>query len=107
MPASLTHLTLILAAGLLFHCMLWARNARFLWSQRGLILRVIIIGQIWNIITEPIGAAWGAWYFDPDKVLGIWILPGVPIEDVLGNVVIVSAAACAVLVFGYSERRWI
>ena len=107
MPASLTHLTLILAAGLLFHGMLWARNSRFLWSQRVLILRVILIGQIWNIITEPIGAAWGAWYFDPNKVLGIWILPGVPIEDVLGNAIIVSAAACAVLVFGYSERRWI
>lgn len=107
MPESLTHLTIMLATGVLFHGILWARNARFLWSQRGLILRVIVLGQIWNFVTEPLGAMWEAWYFAPEKVLGIWILPGVPIEDVLGNAIIVSAAACAVLVFGYSERRWI
>jgi hypothetical protein len=30
-----------------------------------------------------------------------------PIEDFFGIAVVSSAAACAVLVFGYGPRRWI
>jgi hypothetical protein len=59
------------------------------------------------LITDPIGGTWGAWYFAPDKVLGIWLFTYMPIEDVFGVAVTSSAAACAVLVFGYSPRRWI
>ncbi|MEZ4715981.1 MAG: hypothetical protein R2851_07825 [Caldilineaceae bacterium] len=68
---------------------------------------VILIGQTWNIITEPIGAAWGAWYFDPNKVLGILDSARGAGEDVLGNAIIVKRGGVAVLVFGCSERRWI
>ncbi len=49
----------------------------------------------------------GAWYFDPDKVIGIWFFEVMPIEDFFGIAVVSSAAACAVLVFGYGPRRWI
>ena len=43
----------------------------------------------------------------PDKVLGLWLFQVMPIEDLLGIAVVSSAAACAVLVFGYGPRRWI
>ncbi len=107
MPESLTHLALLTLAALIFHAILWARNGRFLWSQRWLILQVVLIGEVWMLITDPIGGHMGAWYFDPDKVLGIWFLEIMPIEDFFGIAVISSAAACAVLVFGYGPRRWI
>ena len=106
-PESLTHLTLLLIAALLFHGILWARNGCYLWSQRWLILKVVLIAEVWMLITDPIGGHMGAWYFDPNKVLGIWFLEVMPIEDFFGIAVVSSAAACAVLVFGYGPRRWI
>ena len=106
-PESLTHLALLLIAALLFHVILWARNSRYLWSQRWLILRVVLIAEVWMLITDPIGGHMGAWYFNPEQVLGIWFLKVMPIEDFFGIAVVSSAAACAILVFGYGPRRWI
>ena len=103
----LSHLTMLLVAGVLFHAILWARNAAFLWSRRRVILAVVGLAELWMLITDPIGGAWGAWFFDPDKILGLWLLGVMPVEDLLGIAVVSSAAACAVLVFGYSPRRWI
>jgi lycopene cyclase domain-containing protein len=102
-----SHLVMLLGAGVVFHAILWARNWRFLWSQRSIIARVVALAWIWTLLTDPIGGLWGAWYFDPNRILGIWILRYMPIEDLLGIAVVSSAAACAVLVFGYSLRRWI
>lgn len=106
-PSQFTDLALLLIAAVLIHTILWARNGRFLWSQRRVILAVVLIAEIWMTITDPIGGWWGAWYFDPDKVLGIWFLQVMPLEDFVGAAVVSSAAACAVLVFGYGPRRWI
>ncbi len=96
-----SHLTMLIVAGLLFHGMLWARNAAFLWSRRRVILLVVGIAELWMLVTDPIGGIWGAWFFDPNKVLGLWLFDVMPIEDLLGIAVVSSAAACAVLVFGY------
>ena len=106
-PEAWTHLGMLSAAALLFHALLWTRHARFLWRNRGIILRVVAVAEVWMLITDPIGGWWGAWYFDPDKVLGIWLFTYMPIEDLFGIAVVSSAAACAILVFGYSRRRWI
>jgi lycopene cyclase domain-containing protein len=102
-----SHLTMLLAAGVIFHAILWARNAAFLWSRRRVILLVVGLAELWMLITDPIGGHWGAWFFDPSKVLGLWLFTVMPIEDLLGIAVVSSAAACAVLVFGYGPRRWI
>jgi lycopene cyclase domain-containing protein len=111
-PPHLTHLFLLVVAALLFHAILWARNARFLWQQRGIILTVVAIAEVWMLVTDPIGGAWGAWHFAPNhfapnKVLGLWLFRDMPVEDLFGAAVVSSAAACAVLVFGYGPRRWI
>jgi lycopene cyclase domain-containing protein len=106
-PPAYTHLAMLIMAGLVFHAVLWARNARFLWANRRIILRVVLIAEVWMLITDPIGGAWGAWYFAPDKVLGLWLFTWMPIEDLFGIAVVSSAAACATLVFAYSPRRWI
>jgi lycopene cyclase domain-containing protein len=102
-----SHLALLLTAAIIFHAILWARNGRYLWRQRRIILIVVAAAELWMLMTDPIGGWWGAWYFDSGKVLGIWILEYMPIEDLLGAAVFSSAAACAVLVFGYGPRRWI
>jgi lycopene cyclase domain-containing protein len=102
-----SHLIMLLVAGVLFHAILWARNTAFLWSQRRTILLVIGLAELWMLITDPIGGRWGAWFFDANKVLGLWLFTVMPIEDLLGVAVVSSAAACAVLVFGYGPRRWI
>ena len=106
-PEQYYHLVLLIMAAVIFHAILWARNARFLWSQRRTILLVVLIAEVWMLVTDPIGGWWGAWFFDPDKVLGLWLFTFMPIEDLFGVAVISSAAACAVLVFGYGPRRWI
>ncbi|MDX1521546.1 MAG: hypothetical protein R3264_07955 [Anaerolineae bacterium] len=106
-PAQYHHLTLLLIAAMIFHGILWARNAPYLWSQRRVILTVVAIAEVWMLITDPIGGWWGAWFFNPDKVLGVWFLQVMPVEDFFGIAVVASAAASAVLVFGYSPRRWI
>ncbi|HEU5100044.1 MAG TPA: hypothetical protein VFU22_13540 [Roseiflexaceae bacterium] len=102
-----SHLTMLLVAGILFHTILWARNAAFLWSRRRVILSVVGIAELWQLITDPVGGLWGAWFFDPNKIVGLWLFKVVPIEDLLGIAVVSSAAACAVLVFGYGPRKWI
>ncbi len=107
MFAHLTYLSLLLVFGLAFHAILWARNARFLWSRRRIILTVVLLGELWMLVTDPIGGLWGAWFFDPNQTLGLWILGVMPLEDLLGIAVVSSAAACGVLVFGYGPRRWI
>jgi lycopene cyclase domain-containing protein len=106
-PEQYHHLALLLIAAVIFHAILWTRNGRFLWSQRRTILFVVLVAEIWMLITDPIGGWWRAWFFDPDKVLGIWLFTYMPIEDLFGVAVISSAAACAILVFGYSPRKWI
>jgi lycopene cyclase domain-containing protein len=102
-----SHLTMLILAGLIFHGMLWARNAAFLWSRRRVIGLVVGLAELWMLVTDPIGGIWGAWFFDPNRVLGLWLFDVMPIEDLLGIAVVSSAAACAVLVFGYGPRRWI
>jgi lycopene cyclase domain-containing protein len=102
-----THLLMLCVAALVFHALLWLRNGRFLWRNRHIILTVIVIAEVWMLITDPIGGHWGAWYFAPDKVVGIWFFEVMPLEDCLGIAVVSSAAACAMLVFGYGPRRWI
>jgi lycopene cyclase domain-containing protein len=98
---------MLLVAGAIFHGILWARNAAFLWARRRVILQVVGVAELWMLVTDPIGGAWGAWFFDPSKILGLWLFQVMPIEDLLGIAVVSSAAACAVLVFGYGSRRWI
>ena len=107
LPEQFSHLFLLTLAALIFHAMLWARNGRFLWHNWRIILTVVTLAELWMIVTDPIGGIWGAWYFSPSKVVGIWFLEVMPLEDFLGIAVISSAAACAILVFGYSRRRWI
>lgn len=107
LPEHFSHLFMLTVAGLVFHALLWARNGRFLWRNRPIILTVMALSELWTVITDPIGGYWGAWYFAHAKVLGFWFLQLTPIEDFFGMAVVSSAAACAVLVFGYSPRRWI
>jgi hypothetical protein len=57
--------------------------------------------------TDPIEAAWGAWHYDPNRVVGIWIFGLIPVEDILGIIVVGSSAAGAAMVFAFSPRRWI
>ncbi len=106
-PPAYTHLALLIGAGLIFHAILWARNGRFLWRNRRIILRVVAVAELWMLVTDPIGGYWGAWVFNPDKVLGLWLFTFMPVEDLLGIAVVSSAAACATLVFAYSPRRWL
>ena len=103
----LTNLAMLIIAGLVFHTMLWLRNGHFLWSKRKIILQVVLIAELWMLISDPIGGHMRAWIFNPDKVLGIWFFQVMPIEDFLGIAVVSSATACAILVFGYSPRKWI
>ena len=107
LPPRYWDLALLLLAAVIFHGILWARNGRFLWGQRRIILLVMLIAEVWMLVTDPIGGWWGAWFFDPDKVVGVWLFQVMPIEDLLGAAVVSSAAACAILALGYGPRKWV
>ena len=107
LPEQYYDLALLALAAVIVHGILWARNGRYLWSQRRTILFVILVGELWMLITDPIGGWWRAWFVDPNKVLSLRILQFMPIEDLFGAAVISSAAACAILVFGYGPRKWV
>ena len=107
LPSQFTYLLLTLVSALIFHGILWARNARFLWSRRRTILQVALLAELWMLLTDPIGGRWGAWFFDFHQTLGIRFFDVMPVEDLLGIAIVSSAAACGVLVFGYGPRRWI
>ena len=103
----LSHLTMLLLAGVVFNAVLWARNAAFLWSRRRTILAVLALSDSWMLVSDPVGGHWGAWRFDPERVLGPMLFGVMPVEDLVGIAVVSSAAAAAVLVFGYGPRRWV
>ena len=107
LPPQLTYLSLTVLSALVFHGILWARNARFLWSKRRVILQVALLAELWMLVSDPIGGRWDAWFFDARQTLGIYFFGVMPLEDLLGIAVVSSAAACAILVFGYSPKRWI
>src|SRR2546430_2510163 len=107
MPPQFTYVLLLLIFAVAFHAFLWATNARFLWSRRGVIVKVVLLAEVWMLITDPIGGRWGAWFLDAHQTLGLWLFDVMPLEDLLGIALISSVAACGVLVFGYSARRWI
>ena len=44
--AHFSHLTMLIAAGVIFHAILWARNAAFLWSRRRVIVQVIGVAEL-------------------------------------------------------------
>jgi hypothetical protein len=102
-----SHLIMLLLAGIAFQALFWARNSAFLWSRRTTILTVVLLAELWQLIAAPVGGHWGAWHFSSDRVLGLWLVEGMPLEDILGIAVVSSAAACGVLVFGYGPRRGI
>jgi len=100
---------ILITVAIIFHSILWARNATFLWSRRRTIATVIAIAELWQLATDPIGAIWAAWRINQGQVIGIWLY-GVgitPIDNLLGIALVSSVTACAVLVFGYGPRRWI
>ena len=98
---------ILLGAAAIFHGILWSRNRTFLWSRRRTILIVVGLAELWQLATDPIGARWRAWVIDPNQVLGLWLFGVTPIDNLLGIALVSSAAACAVLVFGYGPRRGI
>ena len=102
-----SHLFYLVAFNLLMLGILWARNWRWLLTQWRTLVVVAGAALLWMFVTDPIGAAWGAWFFDPGKVLGIWLFGVMPIEDLIGITLVGLTAASAVLVFAYSPRRFI
>ncbi len=106
-PLRLSQLAMLVSAGLLFHAILWFRNTAFLRGQLRTIVPVTLAAVAWLLATDPIGALWGAWHYDPGRVIGVWIFGLIPLEDVLGAVVVSSAAACSALAFAHGPRRGI
>jgi lycopene cyclase domain-containing protein len=102
-----SHLFYLVAFNLVMLAILWARNWRWLRLQWRTLLAVAAAAVLWMVVTDPIGGAWGAWFFDPGKVLGIWLFGRMPLEDLIGITLVSLSAASAVLVFGYSPRRFI
>ncbi len=102
-----SHLFYLVVFNLIMLTILWARNWRWLLTQWRTLLVVMLCALLWMFVTDPIGGAWQAWFFDPRKVLGVWLIDFMPIEDLLGISLISLTAASAILVFGYSPRRFV
>lgn len=102
-----SHFFYTVAFNLVMLGILWVRNWRWLLTQWRTLLIVTAASALWILVTDPIGGHWGAWFFDPGKVFGIWLFGVMPIEDLIGMSLVGLTTASAVLVFGYSPRRFI
>ncbi len=102
-----SHLFYLVAFNLLMLSILWARNWRWLRTQWRTLLVVAAVAVLWTFVSDPIGGAWRAWFFDPGKVLGIWLFGVMPVEDLIGIGLVGLTTASAILVFGYSPRRFV
>jgi len=102
-----SHLFYLVAFNFVMLACLWARNWRWLLTQRRTLIIVVAAAVLLMFVTDPIGGAWHAWFFDPAKVLGFWLFGVMPVEDLLGISLVGLTAASAVLVLGYSPRRFI
>ena len=102
----LSHLVYLTGFGTLILSILWLRHGRFLWRQRRVLARVLVVVWVWTLITDPLGGWMQAWHFNAAKTLGVY-LGAMPVEDLLGMTVVGLAAASAALVFGFSDRRFI
>ena len=82
---------------------LWLKEFNFLIKNIKIIFTGIIIAIVYTIISSYFAQRLHAWFFNEDKILGIYIL-NFPVEDVIFAVLISITIASAVLVFiNYQE----
>lgn len=75
----------------------WWRKSDLIVRNRRAVLGSVVCGILFQLIADPVAEAWGAWFFTPDKILGLWIL-NFPIENILFFIFVPLAISMFVLV---------
>ncbi len=83
---------------------LWTFNFRFLKKNLKIILLNAFIALVYLQLPNIIAHLWDAWFFNQEKVLGIWIF-NFPIEDLLYEILVAIAISSGVLTFIYFQKH--
>jgi lycopene cyclase domain-containing protein len=75
---------------------LWWRYYKVLWPNRKVIAIVSLWAIVYQTIVDPFAESWHAWFFDNERVLGIWI-GNFPIENTIFFVLVAIAISSFVI----------
>ena len=73
----------------------------------GLFWAVTLTSGLWIMVTEPAALTWQAWFYGPDRFLGLTLLMS-PLETVFGQIMCGSALICVTTLIAsdlHDERR--
>lgn len=75
------------------------RGTSVLADNRSLLLKQsLVLAVAGTVLGETTAQALGAWRFNPDTMLGIWII-GAPVEDLVYGFLVATAIGSATLLF--------
>jgi lycopene cyclase domain-containing protein len=85
---------------------LWIKNFKFLLKNIKIILIIAFMGFLYTFLVDYFVVLWNTWKFNPEKILGIWIINS-PIENFVFMILVNIAIASAVLSFIKSRKKGI
>lgn len=83
---------------------LWIKNFKFLKKNIKIILIACILGIIHQFVSDPFAESWGAWFFNSEKILNVWIL-NFPLENVIFVILVSFVISSAVLTFIHYQEE--
>lgn len=84
----------------------WGLHACFLWHRRRVIIKTLLLLVPYGMLADYVAIRWGIWEFNPQKLLPVWFL-GVPLDELIWAVLVVTVISSAALLFADYERRGI
>lgn len=60
--------------------LLWGRSGRAIWQRRRALAWVVLGSLAGGWVWDVLAVRFGLWYYDPDHLIGWWIL-GLPVEE--------------------------
>lgn len=76
----------------------WFKYFSFLKKNIKIVAYTTLSGIIYQLIVDPFAEGWDAWFFSPDKILGIWIF-NFPVENTIFFALVAATISSAVLAF--------
>jgi lycopene cyclase domain-containing protein len=76
---------------------MWICRFRFLWANRRIVALTTLTGVLFQCVADPIAEQWHAWFFNSDKILGVWV-GDFPIENIIFFILAPLAISSAMLI---------
>lgn len=77
--------------------LLWWHKSVPIRQSWSVILGSVVCGIIFQLVADPVAEAWHAWFFSPEKILGVWVF-NFPIENILFFILVPLAISMFVII---------